>query len=528
MARQDEPLTANQGDRIILLLERIAEALEHPKLSHNTTTISNTIPRPNLGRYEQAEYPEITFNVFFDRFNESVTNPNGNGQAQYPPNGSLKDHIWDTIFQRMKTHTFAIRAYDVKDYESASKSFDENDVNIFPVDLWVDMEFGKSISSISDNAKKLIADKKLSLFLCLMGEAFGCDYEDWIAKLSQAIIGHGLAQGKIAISCADLRFPENYEEWSKDNTKITSMFKFENIFPYEYFQLLYAEQFQARTGRWLPEGKPAKFGNIDALRPISEAEVMLSVPDGTTKTKDFLCMNARSRPHRIAMVSELHRLGLDNNFISLLFRGDDVDSIVNQDGIINFIRNEYMDTEAKLNHFNTMFVKNRSKRKIILDADEAVHADDRILNTKYFDESYFSLVTETNFGVTLGEGQFHQESYNTTMFITEKTFKPIAYFHPIIVLGSPYTLAFLKDEGYDTFEEMFDESYDLILDPQERFNAVVTQVNNWCRKPEKEKREIYDSVKKKLHHNHCHFIGRFDTLRRREKNYYRYLGAKLR
>ena len=527
MARQDDPLTANQGDRIILLLERIAEALDQPKKDDLDLRFPSDIPRPHLGRYEQAEYPDVCFNVFFDRFSEAITNPNGNGQTLYPPNGSLKDHAPDTIFPRMKNHTFAIRAYDVKDYESASKSFDENDINIFPVDLWVDMEFGKSISSISDNAKKLIADKKLSLFLCLMGEAFGCDYRSWIAKLSQAIIGHGLAQGKIAISCADLRFAENYEEWSKNNTKITSMFKFENIFPYEYFQLLYAEQFQARTGRWLPGGKPAKFGDEGVLRPISEAEVMLSVPDGTTKTTDFLCMNARSRPHRIAIVSELHRLGLDKNFISLLFRGDDVDSIVNQDAVINFIRTQFMDTEAKRNHFNTMFVKNRSKRKIILDADEAVHADDRILNTKYFDESYFSLVTETNFGVTLTDTPA-QQSYNTTMFITEKTFKPIAYFHPIIILGSPYTLAFLKDEGYDTFEEMFDESYDLMLDPQERFNAVVTQVNNWCRKPEKEKREIYDSVKKKLHHNHCHFIGRYDTLKRREKNYYRYLGAKLR
>ena len=159
--------------------------------------------------------------------------------------------------------------------------------------------------------------------------------------------------------------------------------------------------------------------------------------------------------------------------------------------------------------------------------------DDRRIQLSHYTKTFFSLVTETAFdsgkSAVYKEGFTSIDTYdNNITFITEKTFKPIAYFHPIIVLGSPYTLAFLKDEGYDTFEEMFDESYDLMLDPQERFNAVVTQVNNWCRKPEKEKREIYDSVKKKLHHNHCHFIGRYDTLKRREKNYYRYLGAKLR
>ena len=67
-----------------------------------------------------------------------------------------------------------------------------------------------------------------------------------------------------------------------------------------------------------------------------------------------------------------------------------------------------------------------------MDAHEEVISDDRILNKKYFEESYFSLVTETNFGLPFYDNPefalyMRKEPYNRTMFITEKTFKPLAY-----------------------------------------------------------------------------------------------------
>ena len=96
------------------------------------------------------------------------------------------------------------------------------------------------------------------------------------------------------------------------------------------------------------------------------------------------------------------------------------------------------------------------------------------------------------------------------------------------MLGSPGTLAFLQAEGYETFPEMFDESYDLMTDDKERFNAVVNQAHTWSKKSDADKREIYDSVKKKLHHNHEHFIGKYNNLKRRQTNYFRYIGGVLR
>ncbi len=533
MALDNPKMSFDQGEKIISLLEHMIWLLEDRSKSSSPSP-TGTLPMPALGRYERAEYPDVSFNIFFDRFSEAIENPNGNGTILYPPNGSTSKTLTDTIHP-MLGHHFDIRVYDVKDYETASKTFGKNDVNIYPIDLWSDFGmFGSCISKISNEAKELIADNKMSLFLCLMGESFGCDEWNWIEKLTQSIIGHGLADGKIAISCADLRFNKSYEEWCKVNPTISSQFKFKNVVPYEYFQHLYLNQFLSRTGRMFPDGKPCKSGTEGALKPISEAEVMWNVPHAESKTKDFLCMNARIRPHRVALVSELHRLGLHDNFISLLFRGESVDSIANKNIFHNYVREKLLEDEKQIEWYDTMYVKNRLKRRIVLDAHEEVISDDRVLNKKYFEESYFSLVTETNFGIPFDNLHTNEvilgleNPYNKTFFITEKTFKPLAYFHPILMLGSPGTLAFLQDEGYETFPEMFDESYDLITDDKERFNAVVHQAYTWSKKSDADKREIYDSVKKKLHHNHVHFIGKFNNLRRRNINYFRYIGGVLK
>jgi len=535
LALDDPSISFDQGEKIISLLEHMIWLLEDQNSTKETSyRESGTLPMPAFGRYERAEYPEISFNVFFDRFKERIENPNGNGNLLYPPNGNDSKVLYDTIAPLMGANSGTIRIYDIKDYESASKTFGKNDVNIYPIDLWLDFPkmFGNSISNISVEARELIADKKLSLFLLLMGESFGCDEHHWIKKLSQSIIGHGLADSKIAISCADLKFNKNYEQWCEDNPELTKQFKFKNVVPFEYFQSLYLLQYLSRTGRWMPEGKPAKYATEGTLKPLSEAEVMLNVPNSDSKKKDFMCMNARIRPHRIAIVSELHRLGMHDNFISLLFRGESTDTILGREKLHTYIKEQFFENEEQVEWFQTMFVKNRLKRRIIMDAHEEVISDDRILNKKYFEESYFSLVTETNFGLPFYDNPkfetMGKKSYNKTMFITEKTFKPLAYFHPILMLGSPGTLAFLQAEGYETFPEMFDESYDLMTDDKERFNAVVNQAYTWSKKSDADKREIYDSVKKKLHHNHEHFIGKYNNLKRRQTNYFRYIGGVLR
>jgi hypothetical protein len=86
----------------------------------------------------------------------------------------------------------------------------------------------------------------------------------------------------------------------------------------------------------------------------------------------------------------------------------------------------------------------------------------RYYDARWYDDTWFSIVAES-----------YVDEYNTTTwgtnrtpylgpwpFITEKTFKPIALRHPFMVYGHSGTLARLHELGFETFPEMFDESYD--------------------------------------------------------------------
>lgn len=85
-------------------------------------------------------------------------------------------------------------------------------------------------------------------------------------------------------------------------------------------------------------------------------------------------------------------------------------------------------------------------------------------NKEWYDATYFSIVAET------------YVNHSDKIFVTEKTFKPLGFFHPFIVLGQPGTLQFLRNNGFETYSELFDESYDSVIDYRERLKLVVKQI----------------------------------------------------
>jgi hypothetical protein len=86
----------------------------------------------------------------------------------------------------------------------------------------------------------------------------------------------------------------------------------------------------------------------------------------------------------------------------------------------------------------------------------------------HYQDSYWNCVLETHLSL----------SQNMPgVFITEKTWKAIAHAQPFVILGTAESLQHLRKQGYRTFGEIgFDETYDCILDPTERFRMVFEQV----------------------------------------------------
>jgi hypothetical protein len=119
-------------------------------------------------------------------------------------------------------------------------------------------------------------------------------------------------------------------------------------------------------------------------------------------------------------------------------------------------------------------------------ANDHSHEWQRLIHNEWYDQTYFSFVVETAVDFLPGE---------TVPFVTEKTFKPIACQHPFIVYGHPGTLKFLHDLGFETFENLFDESYDHIEHTKTRQDQLIKNVINF--KPQQYSR----LTQEKLIHN---------------------------
>jgi hypothetical protein len=123
------------------------------------------------------------------------------------------------------------------------------------------------------------------------------------------------------------------------------------------------------------------------------------------------------------------------------------------------------------------------------DADEVSPSWQRFFNRQWYDDTYFSIVAETT--VSTPE-----------LFITEKTFKPIAYQHPFLILGQPKVLNYLRSQGFETYNNIFDESYDDEYDLDKRLEKIINNVKEFNQIP-------YDAITlEKLIHNQSLFFNK--------------------
>jgi hypothetical protein len=74
-------------------------------------------------------------------------------------------------------------------------------------------------------------------------------------------------------------------------------------------------------------------------------------------------------------------------------------------------------------------------------------------------------------------------------------------YQPFIIYSNVNALKFIKERGYKTFPEIFDESYDSIEDDGLRLKVVCEEIERISRLPIEECFELYESVKDKLIYN---------------------------
>lgn len=123
----------------------------------------------------------------------------------------------------------------------------------------------------------------------------------------------------------------------------------------------------------------------------------------------------------------------------------------------------------------------------------------RYMNPAWYDNTAFSVVAESYMRNTVDGGEMRTE-------VSEKIFKPLAYYHPFVVAGSVDTLKYLRDQGFATFDNWFDESYDTVLDDRLRLATVCNEIERAVKRWQKKETHWDTETQRRLQHNHNHFF----------------------
>lgn len=95
------------------------------------------------------------------------------------------------------------------------------------------------------------------------------------------------------------------------------------------------------------------------------------------------------------------------------------------------------------------------------------------------------------------------ESYTSgdTFCPTEKTFRPMLMKKPFIIMGPKNHLIYLRQMGFKTFYEFWDEDYDG-YGPKMRFQRIIGLLDELAIKPKNELDDMYHKMQSILDHNY--------------------------
>jgi hypothetical protein len=183
------------------------------------------------------------------------------------------------------------------------------------------------------------------------------------------------------------------------------------------------------------------------------------IPFSPSSNKNlFLCYNRANRQHRALVMCDLIKQGLFNRGI-VSYRGAGEGSVQNLINIFN--RSDLIDAARELEKQLPLTLEH---------TDLNITNPAKEINYKHHAETFLSLVTET-----LVREETCTKDHDP-IFFSEKTWKPIAAGQPFIVVASPGHLQELKNQGYQTFDKWWNESYDNEPDLQTRIELIMLEL----------------------------------------------------
>ncbi len=209
-------------------------------------------------------------------------------------------------------------------------------------------------------------------------------------------------------------------------------------------------------------------------------------------SKDFMSLNQTIKRHRMEHLYWL----ISEDFVD---RGL-INGSWTREGILQW--DDYINQADKLTTYlheckNNLLLE-RTMKVLPLHADydcTLQHCDNLPhgygqFNRSMYENSLLSFVTESEFSKN-----------QNSIFLTEKTYKTMIGGHPLILLGTHGSMAWLEAQGYKMQFCDIDMSYDSVTDHVDRFTAAHEELRKWLNRPRHEKIDLLNRDMHILDHN---------------------------
>lgn len=142
--------------------------------------------------------------------------------------------------------------------------------------------------------------------------------------------------------------------------------------------------------------------------------------------------------------------------------------------------------------------------------DYCINYHDQVLhawNSNHIDSSYsakISIKDSQNSAIHIvAETLFDTDK----IYLTEKVFKPMVMSQPFILFGPPRSLEYLRNYGFQTFGDFWDESYDLENDSDQRMSKLLDLIDNIASLSVQEFHNLYQRLLPVIKHNRQRFYS---------------------
>jgi len=273
---------------------------------------------------------------------------------------------------------------------------------------------------------------------------------------------YGINPKQIIYVTGNLDCKDQYDEWSRECLPENKML----VVPYPHF-----------------ESVISNILNSDLKKYPSFAQQIEYKQSNLDSIKTYSALQKRARPHRawfFKHLSDANLLEAGINSMNTFKMGD-----ATYEGKI-MSDEEYNSVIHKL----PMLPPDTERKGLKRFADQ----DCGHYLTKFNDEimldTWLTVISEASFGESEHE-----------CFLSEKTFKPIACYHPFIIAGNRLSLYRLRELGYKTFSPYIDESYDT-LTTWPRMAAITKEIARINNMSPEDKLNWFIGVKHILDHNY--------------------------